>query len=313
VSAYEPLNWAMKVPTLLRGDGRPDTVAHHVLVIMAAHADPDGTNIYPSVATLTKRAHLTTQKSVTDAIQRLEDAKLIVRTGLLQGGTVVWKLNYDIKGFETDLFEERAAQRRAAAATRQANRRKKLRELAETASHAEPERDVTACQSVTAEPESRGASANVTGWQAVSHGVPERESRGDARDNRRSPRLHQPLDQPLTGQVDLFPPTAGAAAPPINAGAIVAGWIEAFTEATGRQPNGGMRGQVGTEARRLLNDGEDHALVLEAAKAVGAKGFATLEREFLPMKARRTTGNGHTAGNQPYRNPTDPTAYEKGI
>ncbi len=193
-SVFKPTTWAMSVPTLQRRDGRPDTVAHHVLLVMATYANPDGTSIRASVATLTKKSHLTTQKAVTEAMRRLEEAKLIIRAGELTGGTTVWRLNFDIEGDGAELYQERSAERRAADAERQRRRRKRL---AEQDGHGLPERDVTGYQDVTMDLVSRATTPDVTGYHPGRHGVVARLSRGDDRDNRRSSGLHQPLTSPL--------------------------------------------------------------------------------------------------------------------
>lgn len=79
----------------------------------------------------------------------------------------------------------------------------------------------------------------------------------------------------------------GAEAPrEIDAGTIVAAWVEAFEAATDRKPPKGLRGQAGKEARQLLDSGADPALVLDAARSAGDKGFATLEREYSPLAAK---------------------------
>lgn len=79
----------------------------------------------------------------------------------------------------------------------------------------------------------------------------------------------------------------GAAAPSdINAGTIVAAWVDAFTESTGRKPSASMKAQAGREARQLLETDADPGLVLAAAKAVGSKGLACVEREYAPLVAR---------------------------
>lgn len=96
-SVYAPFDWAKGVPTLLLGNKTPDTTAHLVLLTMATFADPDGTNIRPSLPTLTAASHLAKTRTCADAIKRLEAAKLIVRSGEMNGGIVVWALNYAVE------------------------------------------------------------------------------------------------------------------------------------------------------------------------------------------------------------------------
>lgn len=70
----------------------------------------------------------------------------------------------------------------------------------------------------------------------------------------------------------------------VTAATVVGEWVAAFGAVAGRQPaQGGMKAQVGREAKRLLDGGAEPRLVLEAARLVGGKGFATLEREFAPL------------------------------
>lgn len=72
----------------------------------------------------------------------------------------------------------------------------------------------------------------------------------------------------------------------INAGTVVGAWVDAFTEPQGRQrPSESMRKQAGKQARDLLEGGARPELVLEAAKLAGAKGYATLDREYAPLLA----------------------------
>jgi len=89
--------------------------------------------------------------------------------------------------------------------------------------------------------------------------------------------------QPQTPQP--VPPTAGPAALElvinadiVTAGDVVAAWAEGFS-ATGNQPVRQQRGQVGKEARELLDAGNDPQRVLTAARVLGTKGRATLVAE----------------------------------
>lgn len=99
--------------------------------------------------------------------------------------------------------------------------------------------------------------------------------------------------------------SSGAAAPPtITAGTITAAWVEAYEAHTDTKASGGLRGQVGREAKRLLDDGADPELVLQAARDVAEKGRATLEREYGPLAA-----GGHTRSASEYADfqlPTPP-------
>jgi hypothetical protein len=128
-----------------------------------------------------------------------------------------------------------------------------------------------------------------------------RETAVSRRDTPRDTTQDNDSDMSVTATVNHAPPLpnsvpngTGAPAPDsddsnkIHAGTVVASWAEAFEAATGRKPSTSMRGQAGREARTLLNGGGgDPQLIIEAAKAAGAKGFATIDREYNPLAAQR--------------------------
>lgn len=96
------------------------------------------------------------------------------------------------------------------------------------------------------------------------------------------------------------PPSAGAASPrradsaddsPPNAGDVVAAWIEGAQAASGERPASRLIGQIGRQARELLEEGKDPDRLIAAADAAGRKGFADLGRELLRM--------GSTSGHDP--------------
>lgn len=97
----------------------------------------------------------------------------------------------------------------------------------------------------------------------------------------------EPIDRDIDKERSETSFPHGAAAPSeINAGTVVSAWVEAFTGSTGRKPSNSMRAQAGREARQLLETSANADLVLAAAKAVGSKGLACVEREFAPLVAR---------------------------
>lgn len=94
-------------------------------------------------------------------------------------------------------------------------------------------------------------------------------------------------EQGNRGTGESAPSGAGTSVPrEINAGVVVGAWTDAYEATAGTKASGGMRGQVGREARQLLEDGADPALVLQAARDVAEKGRSTLEREYGPLAAR---------------------------
>lgn len=107
------------------------------------------------------------------------------------------------------------------------------------------------------------------------------------------PRARTPRNSTPRNASSSEPKGSGADAPGgINAGTVVAAWVEAYEGKTGQKPNGSMRAQAGREARKLLEADADPALVLEAAIQAGEGGYATVERQHGPLAARR---RGNTA------------------
>ncbi|MEU0883655.1 hypothetical protein ABZ345_34060 [Lentzea sp. NPDC005914] len=192
-SVYAPFEWAKTVPLLMRGNGTPDTTAHHVLLVMATFADPDGTNVRPSVATLTKESHFAKQRTTLDALRRLEDEKLIVRTGEMTGGTVVWKLNYELE-FDSDSVADEFDDRFERERKKQAERSQRYRD-AKRARHAAVERDADA--SVTPQRGVTSRSTEASRHAAVEHCVtPPTPSHLQV--SPATPALDQPLTSPET-------------------------------------------------------------------------------------------------------------------
>jgi hypothetical protein len=103
---------------------------------------------------------------------------------------------------------------------------------------------------------------------------------------------------------DAIPPSAGAAAPEretraedttANAGDVVAAWIEGVQAGGGERPANRLIGQVGRQARELIEEGKDPGRLIEAAGAAGRKGFADLGRELLRMNTSPDLGAGRFA------------------
>jgi hypothetical protein len=90
---------------------------------------------------------------------------------------------------------------------------------------------------------------------------------------------------PAVPSFDSLRSSSAGAPPTITAQAVVGTWIDAY-RANGAEPSRGQIGQVGKLAAELLA-GNDSGLVLTAAKAAGAKGYATIDRELGPLVGRR--------------------------
>lgn len=137
-AGFTVLKWAaQQAPTVRRADGKADTVAHLVLVNLAIYADKTG-RARPSLPTLADGARLT-ERVTRDALSRLTDRGLISAAGELNG-TVVWKLNTDLRRDESELSVARA--RREAARHKHADRSRRYRER-QANRDAEPARHAT--------------------------------------------------------------------------------------------------------------------------------------------------------------------------
>ncbi|MFC6090728.1 hypothetical protein [Saccharothrix lopnurensis] len=303
VSVFEPVRWAESVPLLLRGNGTPDTTAHHVLLVMATFADPDGTNIRPSLATLTRRSHLTKQRTTTDTLRRLEEAKLIVRTGELTGGIVVWRLNYDLP-FDVDTAAEEFDERQARALAKQAERQKRYRDKRRDAA---VERHVKGDAAVRrdAEPASDAAVERDVTPQC---GVTDAAVRRDVTPQRPSHPQVTPatpaLDLPLTSP-ETVPPLAGDESP--TAQTIVGKWLDNCQ----KRPPRNVVGQVAKHVKALLAEGIDPDDVNRGTAEWARKGLhpstlPSVVNEVMQRPPLRAVSGGH----RPYTNP-DPSAYDK--
>lgn len=72
-----------------------------------------------------------------------------------------------------------------------------------------------------------------------------------------------------------------------NAGDAVAAWCDAFSASHDAKPTSRQIGQVGREARQLLEAGNPPERVMVAAKAAGECGFPTVERQYRDLASRR--------------------------
>jgi hypothetical protein len=163
-TAFGPIRWAKQVPPLFLPDGKPDRSAHHVLLVMATFAKKDGTEVWPSMATLADESYMSLD-AATEAVGRLQAAKLICQTGDMNG-TPMWRLDMTVqRGRGETLREVRDERRRAADAARQKRYRQTLREKA---SHAVDSVTCHAVNGVTSE-------GSVTQSTPLRHGVDPRD------------------------------------------------------------------------------------------------------------------------------------------
>lgn len=178
-TAFTPINWAKRVPTMLRTDQRPDTTAHAVLAALATYANQDGTEARPSIGTLAADTRFSAEY-VAEALERCQAAGLISKMADLTGGTAVWRLHMDVVDEGPTVHDQRQARRRAVDAERQ--RRARQRKAEEATRHGAGHRDVTVPESVTVTVPhtvtvtasetvtSRSEQRDCHGGDAVSHG-----------------------------------------------------------------------------------------------------------------------------------------------
>ncbi|CAL9605512.1 hypothetical protein SUDANB95_05480 [Actinosynnema sp. ALI-1.44] len=129
-NAFGPFNWAMNVPPMMLSNGRIDDDAHHVLLVLASRAKPDGTGAHPGLDWLARHSYRTPESA-----QRGLDAcvahGLIVQSGELNG-TVVWRLCMEVTSHGRTVIDERQERARASNAERQRRwRERRAREAAE--------------------------------------------------------------------------------------------------------------------------------------------------------------------------------------
>lgn len=125
-NAWAPIRWALQVPPMLLPNRHVDKDAHHVLVVLATFAKRDGGEARPGLPLLARRCYMS-QSTVADALDRIQAAGLISKTADLTGGTVVWKLDLEVRGPDETVVDERAKAGRAAAARRQREYRARQR------------------------------------------------------------------------------------------------------------------------------------------------------------------------------------------
>lgn len=303
-SAFAPVQWAMNVPPILRKDGNPDDTAHHVLLVLATFANPDGTSARPSIQTLAEKAYKRPRVTV-DALARIEAAGLISKSADLNG-TTVWRLHMEVSRIGPTVLDQKRERERQLAADRQRRRRQRLAEQA--SSRAPAERDVTHPGCVT-EPD-------VTHSESVSHASGERESRiPDACVTQAAALQPQvshgvpALDLPLTYQGPISPP------PPA---AIADAQFDEFWKAYPRKVGKGAARKAWAKAIKTSPATDITAAATRfAAERAGKDPKYTphpaswLNAERWSDEPERPQLRAAAGGYQPWRNPTDQDAYDE--
>lgn len=86
----------------------------------------------------------------------------------------------------------------------------------------------------------------------------------------------------------MIPGGALSSSKQINGGDAVAAWCESYSTHHDAKPTSQQTGQVGREANALLKAGNPPERVLIACRSAGARGFATVQREYGNLAARNT-------------------------
>lgn len=173
-AGWAPIRWARSdAPTVLRKDGKPDTVAHLVLVSLATYAGTEGT-ARPGLPALATDCRLT-DRACMEALRRLQDAKLIEPHGDFNG-VPVWQLRMDLtRGSEEKEAREKAREIQRQKANARQRRCREQKTANSPVSHAEPKRDVTPNLSVTTSASHAPLKRDVTPSLSVSHALPKRD------------------------------------------------------------------------------------------------------------------------------------------
>jgi hypothetical protein len=125
-NSWSPIRWAKQVPPMVLRNGHIDKDAHHVLLVLATYAKPDGSEARPGLPTLARECYMSVAATA-DALDRIQAAGLIGKTADLNGGTVVWQLHLTVRSAGESVVDVRAERRREAARRRQQRHREQRR------------------------------------------------------------------------------------------------------------------------------------------------------------------------------------------
>ncbi len=321
-AGWKAIRWAKTVPPVRRKDGKPDSVAQHVLLVLATFADKEG-RARPGLSTLTSETYLS-DDTVDGALSRLENAKLISRGGSFNG-TTVWMLNLSVGpdgAMDGELQErrERARIKRNERQQRYADRRKMT--VPDTVSNdGAGDRHLTVSDTVSVESAGGAAHRQMT--------VPDTVTNGAAHRQMTVPTSSSPQVTPAVTAIELPLNCQGTATIP-----------ESAQMAEGRAANGTPcfedfysiypRKRAPADARKAWDKivaGSKKAPAVDPAVIVaGARRFAA-ERagenpKFTPYPASWLNDgcwadepdrppSQKSSGYQPWANPADQSAYDE--
>lgn len=301
-TAFAAIQWAMSVPPILLDNGRVDDDAHHVLLVLATKAKPDGSDARPGLEWLARRSYRSVA-STQRALDALQGAGLISVAADLNG-TTVWQLNVNVVSTGRTVLDERAERKRELAAARQQRRREALRHAREgrdvthpkgVTRHAVEGRDVTQGKGVSHAPEGRDVTQGSASHPQVSTGV---TALGTAH---RTAQLHTTAPEGA-GAGDAFERFWAVYPRRVSK----AGARSKFDAAVKR----------GVDVEVILAGAERYAAERAADARPGSERFTKHPTTWLtngcwddePTPLRAVSG-----GFEPYRNPTDQSIYDEDL
>ncbi|MBN0043095.1 helix-turn-helix domain-containing protein [Streptomyces actuosus] len=338
--SYEAVRWAMRdSPVLLTEKGRPDSTARHVLAVLAEHAHKDGSNSYPSVDLISYCTGYD-RRTVQRALRRLEDGRLIRKTGEVSGCRV-WALDLRRKRPASDWEAVKADEEAERAAAAERKRRSRAKTVAHSASVTVTDTECVTEGNVTHSASGRHASR----VRDVTHSASGRHALSAARTIKEPPQ-EPPENQSVvelednssgSSQLEASQPEGPSERHAYGIPDAARPLVDALTAAgiTVRWP---FKGDQWFPVLALIQKTGVPAMVSHAVRMVGrtpdvdsaryfmrgwaelpplpAPGAKPIQGAFLmPLEGggeaapdRRRPGSGW----KPYTNPTDPAVYENG-
>lgn len=245
--SFAAIRWAWTTPA--RG------VQQHVLLALANYHNRDTGHCDPSNAEIAEATGLGAT-TVRRAIRALEDAGLLIVKDTTGGRQQRARYVFPTDEVKTDTRPERPSKRGT----------KTRPERSSIAGDTQPERP---SNDPDTRPERRENSAGAADVVLRT------------RTGKREPGTTGAAAAAPDTEDGLFgEPDRAATATTVNAGHAVAAWKDSYAGTHRGKPTSRATAQVGRECRQLLEAGNAGDIVIAAARQAGARGFATVEREF---------------------------------
>ena len=307
----EAVTWAMDHAPMPRTEkGKPDTTARHVLQALAEHASPTGTDAHPSVLRIQYRTGYD-RATVQRALRRLEKVNLIFKDGTKEGRTR-YRLAMELYRPATDWsdLEREEDEFRAAAAERKRRSRSKR---------------VTHAESVTV---TDGEGVTVTHAESVTdecHALKVRSSRTERSPNHPQPSYKQ-LPKDSSPAADREEPQTSAA--PVHAKSSsekTDQHLTAFGAFWSNYPKKRDREAAKKSWIAAVERGVEPKHMVDAAQAYARERFGQ-DPKYTKFPAKWLDNGCYddepdpqpgpqlravAGGYEPYRNPTDQSAYDE--